>query len=472
MRPTATLNGSARALASPAGCETILNSISEGVFSVDTEWRITSFNKAAERITGVPRAEAVSRPCRDVLRADICADACALAYTLRTGLPVTNIAAHITSCSGQLIPVSLSTALLRDSGGKLTGAVETFRDLSHVETLRRALDERHTRHDIVSRSPLLRDLLDLLPMIAASDSTVLIEGESGTGKELVARAIHALSPRRGRPLVTLNCAAVPETLIESELFGHRAGAFTGAIHDAPGRLRSAQGGSFFLDEIGEMSPTLQSKLLRVLQERTFEPVGESAAVTVDVRFLAATHHDLAGDVERGAFREDLFFRLNVVHVKLPPLRERREDIPLLIDHFLAHLTATRGKDIVALSPDALSALMGYDYPGNVRELQNAVEHAFVLCSSGLIELRHLPETLQRATPLGALELGERVVHFEARLIVEALRRHGFNRAAAARELGIHRSTLFKKIRRHSIALPEGDGRSCRSQGATVADRRR
>jgi PAS domain S-box-containing protein len=462
MRPAATpLAGSARALSSLAGCEAILNSISEGVFSVDTEWRITSFNKAAERITGVSRAEAVSRPCRDVLRADICADACALAYTLRTGLPVTNVAAHITNRAGQFVPVGISTALLRDSGGRLTGAVETFRDLTHVETLRRALDARYTQHDIVCKSPLLQDLLDLLPVIAASESTVLIEGESGTGKELVARAIHTLSPRRGRPLVTLNCAAIPEALIESELFGHRAGAFTGAVRDAPGRLRSAHGGTFFLDEIGEMSPALQSKLLRVLQERTFEPVGESAPITVDVRFLAATHHDLARDVARGAFREDLLFRLNVVHVKLPPLRERREDIPLLVDHFLAHLTATRGKDVVALSTDASAALMGYEFPGNVRELQNAIEHAFVLCTGSVIELRHLPDTLQRASPLGTLGLGARVVHFEAQLIREALRRHGFNRAAAARELGIHRATLFKKIRQHQIALPERDGRSCK-----------
>ncbi len=449
----------AAALASPAGCEAILDSISDGVLSVDTEWRITGFNRAAEKITGVARAEALLRPCREVMGADLCGASCALAYTLRTGLPVTNVAARLTTAAGRIVPVSLSTALLRDSGGRLIGAVETFRDLSQVESLRRALDARHRRHEIVTRSPLLSDLLDLLPVIAASDATVLVEGESGTGKELVARAIHDLSPRREQPFVTLNCAAVPEALIESELFGHRAGAFTGAIRDAPGRLRTAAGGTLLLDEIGEMSPALQAKVLRVLEERRFEPVGDPRPVEVDVRFLAATHHDLARDVERGLFREDLYFRLNVIRVKLPPLRDRREDIPLLVDHFLAHLTATQGKDVTSMSAEASAALLEHDYPGNVRELQNAVEHAFVLCQGGVIELRHLPERLRGALPAEGAELEPRLARCEAQLIREALRRHGYNRAAAARELGIHRATLFKKIRRLRVALPAVDGRS-------------
>ncbi len=457
--PTIGLDGSDRALASPAGCQAILDSLSEGVFSVDDGWRITSFNLAAEQITGVPRAEAVSRPCKDVLRADICERSCALAYTLRTGMPVTNFAANLTTRSGRTVPVSLSTALLRDDGGRRIGAVETFRDLSQVEALRRALDSRHRHHDIVSRSPVIENLLATLPMIAASESTVLIEGESGTGKELIARAIHDLSPRRDGPFVTLNCAAVPETLIESELFGHRAGSFTGATRDAPGRLRAADGGTLFLDEIGEMSPALQAKLLRVLERKSFEPVGGTRPVHVDVRFVAATHHDLEREVARGTFRDDLFFRLHVIHVALPPLRDRREDIPLLVDHFLAHLTATRGKDVTTLSAEASAALLGHDYPGNIRELENAVEHAFVLCDGGIIELRHLPEPLRRAAPLGCLGLEDRLAHFEARLIREALERNGHNRAAAARELGIHRATLFKKIRRHGLELPDVDGRS-------------
>jgi PAS domain S-box-containing protein len=459
--PKLALDGSDRALASAAGCQAILDSLSEGVFCVNDDWRITSFNAAAERITGVPLDEALSRPCRDVLRADICERSCALAYTLQTGMPVTNFAARLTTRSGRTVPVSLSTALLRDDSGCRIGAVETFRDLSQVEALRRALDSRHRHHEIVSRSPVIENLLATLPMIAASDSTVLIEGESGTGKELVARAIHDLSPRSEGPFVALNCAAVPESLIESELFGHRAGAFTGATRDAPGRLRAADGGTLFLDEIGEMSPALQAKLLRVLEQRSFEPVGATRPVSVNVRFVAATHHDLARETAHGTFRDDLFFRLNVIHLTLPPLRDRREDIPLLVDHFLAHLTATRGKDVTALSAEASAALLGHDYPGNVRELHNAVEHAFVVCDGGVIELHHLPEPLRHAPPLGCLGLEDRLAHLEAQLIREALERHGFNRTAAARELGIHRATLFKKIRRLGLQLPGEDGRSRR-----------
>lgn len=459
-------SASAPALVPPAGCETILNSISEGLFSVDHEWRITSFNKAAERITGISRDDAVGKPCHEVLRADICSDACALSYTLRTGLPVTNFAARLTNRAGEQIPVSISTAILRDGGGKLSGAVEMFRDLSQVEALRRALDDRFRRHEILTRSPLLEDLLDLLPFIAASDSTVLIEGESGTGKELVARALHALGPRRVRPLVTVNRAAIPESLIESELFGYRAGAFTGATRDSTGRLRAAHGGTLFLDEVGEMSPSLQAKLLRVIEDRRFEPIGDTHTVTIDVRFVAATHHDLVRDVAAGTFRDDLFFRLNVVHIKLPPLRQRREDIPLLVGHFLAHLTTTRGREVTSVSPEAFAALQGYDFPGNVRELQNAIEHAFVMSAGGVIDVRHLPESIRGASQSPSTSLGSDTAHFEAGLIETALQRHGFHRSAAARALGIRRTTLRKKIRRYGIALPSSDGRTRRKDSAS------
>jgi len=457
----AAAKGMVAGLVTPAQCNAILDSISEGVFTVDESWRLTSLNAAAERILGLGRASAIGRPCREVLRADICGEACALRYTLATGSPVANFAAQLTGADGRPVPVSLSTALLRDAAGRVVGAVETFRDLSQLHELRRALERRYTRHDIVSRDPRMLELLDLLPVVAASDSTVLIEGESGTGKELLARALHALSPRRGRPMVTVNCAAIPETLIESELFGHKAGAFTGATRDQRGKFSAADGGTLFLDEVGEMSAALQVKLLRALQERSFEPVGEARSTSVNVRVIGATNHDLRRDVAAGSFREDLFFRLNVIHLRLPPLRERVGDVPLLVEHFLAQLTAVRGKEVAAVTPEAMGALAAHHYPGNVRELQNAVEHAFVLCPGGIVGVEHLPEPLRRAAVPQGSGLAATLARFEAELIREALRESGWNRAAAARRLGVHRTTLFKKLRALGLDLPETDGRSRR-----------
>jgi PAS domain S-box-containing protein len=448
------VNNELNTAASPEWCEAILDSLSEGVFTVDKEWRLTSFNRAAEKILGITRADAIGRPCDEVLRADICKDACALRYTLATGSPISNFGVHLTTARGERVAVSISTALLRSKGGTVVGAVETFRDLSAMERLRHELDRRYTRYDIVSRNPRMQEVLDLLPILAASDSTVLIEGESGTGKELVARALHNLSHRRSRPLMIVNCGALPEQLLESELFGHRAGAFTGALRDKQGKLAAADGGTVFLDEVGEMSPLVQVKLLRVLEDRHFEPLGEVRTVTTDVRFVAATNHNLADDAARGRFREDLYFRLNVIRLELPPLRDRLEDVPLLADHFLAHLTATRGKEVASLSLETLAALMSYEYPGNVRELQNIVEHAFVLCPGGVVCLHHLPERLRVLGCPASAPLPERMARIEAQLIGEALRTHGGSRAATARHLGIHKTTLFKKLRKYRGQIGE------------------
>ena len=251
----------------------ILDSISEGVFSVDGEWRITSFNRAASDLLGIPREEAMGKPCKEVLRADICDDDCALRYTRETGLPITNCQVRLTTIKGRRVPVSVSTNLLRDRGGRVVGAVETIRDLSREERLRQEIREKYTFHDFVSRSAEIKKLFSVLPTIARSDSTVLIQGETGTGKELVARAIHDLSLRRRKPLVVVNCGALPDTLLESELFGYEAGAFTDARKAKAGRISQAEGGTLFLDEVGEMSKALQVKLLRVLQERTYEKLG-------------------------------------------------------------------------------------------------------------------------------------------------------------------------------------------------------
>jgi transcriptional regulator with PAS, ATPase and Fis domain len=307
----------------------------------------------------------------------------------------------------------------------------------------------------------MRRILDVLPQVAASDSTVLLVGETGTGKELLARAVHEASRRRPKPFVAVNCGALPDTLLESELFGYRRGAFTGADRDRPGRFAAAKGGTLFLDEIGEVSPALQVRLLRVLQERTFEPLGSNEPVASDARIVAATHRDLSALVRKGAFREDLFYRLNVVRIELPPLRRRREDVPLLVDHFVARFNRTQGRSVPGVSPEAMALLLAHDYPGNVRELENLVEHAFVLCGDGRIEPRHLPEDfLARApeSPPGR-GLGAAVQSAEAASIRAALERSGGNRLAAARDLGLHKSTLFRKIRTLGIVLPSKDGRA-------------
>jgi PAS domain S-box-containing protein len=433
------------------------------VFTVDGEWRVRSFNRAAETITGVPREEAIGRRCDEVFRSSLCGAECALQQTMQTGRPIIGKSAYIVTAEGERIPISISTAVLKDADGKVIGGAEVFRDLSEVDALRQELAGRFHAGDLVSRSPVMQRLFEVLPAIAASPSTVLIQGETGTGKELVARTIHELSPRKDAPFVAVNCGALPDTLLESELFGYKAGAFTGATKNKPGRFALAKGGTLLLDEIGEVSPALQIRLLRVLQERVYEPLGATRSEKADVRVIAATNRDLLALSQEGTFREDLYYRINVVRVELPPLRRRKEDIPLLVEQFIARFNRLQGKDVMGINNEALSLLMAYDWPGNVRELENAIEHAFILCSSGRIGLAHLPETLTGVMRDSSADGGLRTARdaLDVQAINAALERTGGNRAAAARELGIHTSTLFRKMRALNIQPPERDGRSRR-----------
>ena len=428
----------------------ILDSIADGVFTVDNLGQITSFNRAAQEITGFSRAEAIGRRCSEVFRASICQGDCALRRTIDTGQRLVNIPVEIQNRDGRAIPISISTAVLYDAEGTRIGGVETFRDLTALTELRREIDERNELSEIVGRHPRMQEVLEIIPEISASDATVLIQGASGTGKGLLARAIHNLSRRHDKPFVKVNCAALPETLLESELFGYVKGAFTDARRDHPGRIAVAEGGTLFLDEIGDVPPSVQVKLLRVVQEREYEALGSSTTRVANVRVVAATNRDLVRLMEENRFREDLYYRLNIVGLELPRLAERREDIPRLVDRFLHQFCQKMGKHVAGVTEGAMGLLTTHDYPGNVRELENAIEHAMVLCRGSMIEDRHLPNTIRdgqqaRATPVDPLESAE------SRVLQETLERHGGNRNEAARELGLHRTTLWRKMRRYGLA---------------------
>jgi PAS domain S-box-containing protein len=430
----------------------ILDSISEGVFTVDLDWRITSFNRAAEGITGIPQEKAIGKHCRDVLRADVCETDCTLRQTMQTGKPIMNKAVHIIDANGKRRAITISTALLKDSKGKVIGGVETFRDMSMIEQLRKEIQGRYSCEDIISQSHKMQNLFAVLPNIAESNTTVLIEGESGTGKELFARAIHNLSFRKDKPFVVVNCGALPETLLESELFGYKAGAFTDAKKDKPGRFALAEGGTIFLDEIGDVSTAVQVRLLRVLQEKTYEPVGGVSSVKADVRIITATNKKLDQLVQQGKFREDLYYRVNVMRIELPPLRNRKEDIPLLVDHFINRFNHLHNKNICCVTNEVTATLLAYDYPGNVRELENIIEHCFVLCEGEIIEAKHLPASIRPSSKLDETKESPpaTIKQMEIILITQALRRNKGNKTAAAKELGIDKSTLFRKMKLFDI----------------------
>lgn len=438
----------------------ILDSITDGVFTVDKQWRITSFNKAARDITGIEREEAIGQRCSDVFRANICESGCVLRQTMDSGEPVICKTIYIVNSEGEKVPVSISTALLRDESGKIIGGVESFRDLSTVEELRKKLMEQYSFADIISKNSQMQKIFNILPQIAESDSTVLIEGESGTGKELFARVIHQLSKRKNKKMIALNCSALPDTLLESELFGYKAGAFTDAKKDKKGRFALAEGSSLFLDEIGDISPALQVKLLRVLQEKEYEPLGATESVKANVRIIAASNKNLAELVRNGQFRQDLYYRINVIKILIPPLRERKEDIPLLVKHFISKYNHFQNKNIADVSPHVYRLLMQHDFPGNIRELENIIEHAFVLCRGNIIQVDHLPAELQpQGLPLPSASPNSDLQTLEAQYLLNLLEKNNWSRTKTAKELGIHKTTLFRKIKKLGIALPKVDGRS-------------
>jgi PAS domain S-box-containing protein len=420
--------------------DSILGIVSTGLFTMNHDMKIMSMNRAAERLLGLDQGEGLGLTCKEALGSQICAPDCRFRKTLNERGLHRDWALKVRLKKGGQRELLLSTAYLSSPGGDGRQVLVSIKDVTESERLRKALHDRWVFHGLVCASGKMKEIVTLVRELAPFDSTVLLLGESGTGKELIARAMHEESKRRGKPFITVNCSAYSEGLLESELFGHVQGSFTGAMRDRQGRFEAANGGTVFLDEIGEISPAVQVKLLRVLQERIIERVGDQKAVPVNIRVVAATNRDLRKFVKEDKFREDLFYRLNVITVDLPPLRERREDIPVLAEHFLPRFSEETGKQVDSISEDAMDALLRCDWHGNVRELENAMEHAVVRARGPVILKRDLPLEIRGETQ--PVEPGNEEARVEAAMVAA-----GGKVGRAAEILGVHRTTLWRWLQR-------------------------
>jgi two-component system, NtrC family, response regulator HydG len=445
--------------------ETVLETMAEGLFMVDTDGIIRYCNKALEDLTGKSRDELIGQRCCSLM-SDLCDPPPSCSLFAKEEILDTEC--RILHASGRAVPVLKNARIIRDRNGAVVGGVETLTDISILKTTElrlAALEESVHKRDhygaIVGKSRPMQEIYSLIDLAAASNATILISGETGTGKELVARAIHYAGARKDAPIVKVNCSALPENLLESELFGHTRGAFTGAIRDKTGRFETADRGTLFIDEIGELSPMIQVKLLRFLQEKEFERVGENLTRKADVRIIAATHRDLRRMVSEGRFREDLFYRLKVFPIHLPPLRDRKEDIGPLVEHFITRFNTETGKSISGLTHDAAVTMMDYCWPGNIRELENAIEHAFVTCQEERIGLFDLPLEIRRVElrkgicatdPEDTVSAGQPmpIIHgkrLSDQEFTRILNEAGGNKSEVARRLGVDRTTVWRRIKR-------------------------
>ncbi|WKZ69511.1 MAG: sigma 54-interacting transcriptional regulator [Melioribacteraceae bacterium] len=434
--------------------DAIFNSNIEGTFTIDNEWNVTSFNLSAEKITGYKKNEAIGKKCWEIFNSSVCRKGCHMEQTINKDKPTIGNEVKIVDKNGKLIPIRVNSSTLTNNKNEKIGAVETFLDISEIKNLFEHLDERFKYENIVGKNKEIKQIINVLESVAQTDSSVLVTGESGTGKELAARAIHLNSHRRTGPFIAVNCSAFAESLIESELFGHEKGAFTGAIKSKIGRFELAQNGTLFLDEIGDLSITVQTKLLRVLETKEIERVGSNKPIKINTRIIAATNKDLEIEIEAGRFREDLYYRINVMNIHLPPLRERKDDLPILVNHFIEKFNEKFKRDIKHFSSSAFDILMDYNWPGNIRELENVIEHCFVLCGSDVIQIEHLPKRLREENfnsitkntsgNLNHLKDAER------NIIINTLKKHNGNRSKTAEELNIHPTTLWRKMKKLNL----------------------
>ena len=448
----------------------IIDSMADGVFTMDANGRISSWNQSMERISGYTAKEAIGKTC-ELFRFSRCFGKACPAGIKKCGI-MTHGSSEAKDCllqhkEGHDVPVIKNASVVRDEDENIIGVVETVTDLTELNKARKKADEAvrklgeiHRMDNLIGKSNEMRKVFTAIIAAASSNATVLVQGESGTGKELVAGAIHYNSERKDKPLITVNCSALSESLLESELFGHVKGAYTGAIRDRTGRFEEAQGGTIFLDEIGELSPFIQVKLLRVLQEREIERVGESRKRKVDIRIITATHQDLYSRVQQGYFREDLYYRIKVFPINLPLLRKRKEDLPLLISHFIKTQNRKTGKQIQGISQAALHILMDYPWPGNVRELENAIEHAFVLCTGERINPFDLPvEIRQSEYPASFSAVPEKLRSSPApqkklskEVLLKLLDECDWNKAEVGRRAGVSRTAIWKYMKKWEIPL--------------------
>jgi len=434
----------------------ILDNLDVGIFTIDKGSRITFFNTAAERISGFNRREILGEPCASILGGEKAREVCAMQDTIVDGQPRSSRQGKMRIRDGGSIPIRANYMALRNEKGTIVGGLTTFHDLTLVQQLKQAMRDRYTFHDMIGKSPAMQKIFEMINVVATTDATILIEGATGTGKDLLAKVIHSASRRFARPFVKVNCAAIPDNLLESEMFGYVKGAFTGAERDKTGRFQEANGGTIFLDEIGDLPLALQAKLLRVLEDKEFYRLGSRHTVKVNVRIISASNRNLENLVAKRLFREDLYYRLNLFQIELPELRDRKVDLPILIGHILRRLSTASGGRLPEVSEKVMEILLNYHYPGNVRELENILEHALIICQEESFQPRHLPEYLQvrrttRKSPakksLRALEVSD---DEERDKIISVLQQHNGHRAETARALSMDRTTLWRKIKKHGI----------------------
>jgi transcriptional regulator with PAS, ATPase and Fis domain len=447
--------------------KTIVDTLHDGVIVVDPRGRVLAMNPSAERLTGYRSDELLGKSCRvlDCTGCRIIGKGPAEQWCgLYADGDVRAKKCLITNKENRTVNIIKNASVLRDENGRIIGAVETLTDMSDIVqkqeeilSLRRTLHLEEGYHGILGKTPVMQDLFELIDNVGLTDSPVMIQGDSGTGKELVARAIHDVSGRRGRPFIKVNCASLNENLLESELFGHIRGAYTGADRARIGRFEAAHRGTIFLDEIGDVPLSTQVKLLRVLEEQEIERVGDHRPIKVDVRIVSATHRSLERLIAKGAFREDLYFRINVFPIQIPALRRRLEDIPAIVQYFIRQNNSKTGKKILGMTPEAMEALLAYHWPGNVRELRNAIEYAFVLCNSGGITVSHLPPKIAGQRPAACPEPvsspESATDRAEREELLRVLTETGGNRSETARRLKVSRVTVWKRMKKHGIQMP-------------------